>query len=83
MSKLPLYLFFLLLGFSLGANAQTREQCQRWSDQYQHYAEQRRAGGTLAEMDRWRDRQRQIEAQMREARCMQRFRITTSESQVP
>ncbi len=59
--------------------AQTRlpsqTQCQSWSEQHQRYARLRNRGGSLAQMDRWRDRQRAIEERMREGRCLQRFRI--------
>ena len=73
-------LFLSLLGVSDPLPAQntsaTRLQCQSWANQYQRLTELRRAGGTLAQMDRWRDRQRLIAGHMRAARCLQRFRIS-------
>ena len=58
------------------ALAQSRAQCETWRTQHQRLTELRRAGGTLAEMDRWRDRQRLIEEKMQLGRCLQRFRIS-------
>lgn len=80
MSKPQILTLCLALFLVSSVEAQSREQCQRWSDQFQHLAELRRAGGSVGEMDRWRDQQRSIQSHMQKARCMQRFRITSSDS---
>jgi hypothetical protein len=76
MSKSQLCTTCLLLTLAAPLAAQTQNQCATWQQQHQRYTELRRAGGTLSQMDRWRDLQRGIETKMREAKCMQRFGIS-------
>ncbi len=68
--------FLLLLFFTtLPAQAQDAQQCKTWSEQHQNLRQLRRAGGSVKEMDEWRDKQRHLEKLMRGARCLQRFSI--------
>lgn len=83
MSKSQILLLCATLVLSADSVGQSRKQCEHWSEQFQRLRELRRAGGSVGEMDRWRDQQRLIRAEMRKAQCMQRFRITASGSQVP
>ena len=45
------------------------ETCQCWHQRIEHYTRLRRAGGSSAQMERWRQARNTYEAKFRDARC--------------
>lgn len=71
----------LLLPANLAvAQSATLEQCQHWQAEIEYYTQLRRAGGSAAQMERWKQQRAEYEEQFRENRCLRYGRLLRESS---
>jgi hypothetical protein len=59
----------LALSIPLSAGQATLRDCQRWKDRIDHLTDQRRAGGSARQMERWKRRRQVYRERFIEGAC--------------